>query len=305
MGFLRALLDFATPAELGRAGVLSMNHRNADLILPLNERRRYPRVDDKTRTKKICAERGIPTPEVFAVFERQGDLKGFPEVVVGRPDFVIKPAKGAGGRGILVVERHDGETFTRPDGEMLPLADVRYHMSTILSGLYSLGGRPDKVIIERRMICHPAFAEISYGGTPDIRVVLYRYEPALAMLRLPTRASRGRANLHQGAVGVGIDLGSGLTSGGVIGNETVSTHPDTGRSIEGFVIPGWTRIVGVARDLARSLELGYTGIDFVVDAARGPVVLEANARPGLAIQIANRRGLVDRLREMDGQESKA
>src|SRR5207244_8889482 len=42
-------------------------------------------------------------------------------------------------------------------------------------------------------------------GIPDVRVVLYRDEPAMAMLRLPTRASNGRANLHQGGIGAGID----------------------------------------------------------------------------------------------------
>jgi len=39
----------------------------------------------------------------------------------------------------------------------------------------------------------------------------------------------------------------------------------------------------------------------VLDAALGPVVLEANARPGLAIQIANRCGLLPRLKLIDAQ----
>lgn len=41
--------------------------------------------------------------------------------------------------------------------------------------------------------------------------------------------------------------------------------------------------------------LGYLGADFVLDKERGPVLLELNARPGLAIQIANRSGLRRRL----------
>jgi hypothetical protein len=49
---------------------------------------------------------------------------------------------------------------------------------------------------------------------------------------------------------------------------------------------------------ARSYELtglGYQGIDIVLDRDKGPLLLELNARPGLAIQIANQAGLGPRL----------
>lgn len=52
-------------------------------------------------------------------------------------------------------------------------------------------------------------------------------------------------------------------------------------------------------NLADGLGMGYLGIDFVLDASLGPVVLEANARPGLAIQVANRQGLLPRLEFID------
>ena len=37
----------------------------------------------------------------------------------------------------------------------------------------------------------------------------------------------------------------------------------------------------------------------MLDENRGPMMLEVNARPGLAIQIANGRGLKNRLKEID------
>ena len=46
-------------------------------------------------------------------------------------------------------------------------------------------------------------------------------------------------------------------------------------------------------------ELGYVGADIVVDARRGPVILELNARPGLAVQLANRAGLIPRLEAVE------
>jgi len=292
---------WAWPAELRARGILGINRRNADFVLPHNPRSHYPRVDDKLLSKKFCEERGIPVPETYAIIERQGDIRGFPDCVRERPQFVIKPASGSGGRGIIVVAEHDGETFRTPGGAALELAEVRYHLSTVVSGLFSLGGQHDRVIIEQRIIRHAAFERIAVGGTPDIRVILYRSVPVMAMVRLPTAASRGRANLHQGAVAAAVNLRTGETFGGVCKDHVVSKHPDTGATIEGLRIPFWDQLLDAAQKLADALEMGYVGVDFVLDASIGPVVLEANARPGLAIQVANRCGLAHRLDFLDAQ----
>jgi hypothetical protein len=45
--------------------------------------------------------------------------------------------------------------------------------------------------------------------------------------------------------------------------------------------------------------LRYIGVDIVIDAEQGPIILEANARPGLSIQLANRRGLWPGLQLID------
>lgn len=296
---------WAWPAELRARGVLGINRRNADFVLPANPRSHYPRVDDKLLSKKFCEARGIPVPETYAIIEQQGDIRGFPDCVRGRPQFVIKPASGSGGRGIIVVAEHNGETFRTPGGAEFELAEVRYHLSTVISGLYSLGGQQDRAIIEQRIIRHAAFERIAVGGTPDIRVVLYRCVPVMAMVRLPTRASRGRANLHQGAVAAAVDLRTGETFGGVCKDRVISEHPDTGATIDGLRIPFWEQLLDAAQKLAEALEMGYVGVDFVLDATIGPVVLEANARPGLAIQVANRCGLAHRLEYLDAQPSEA
>jgi alpha-L-glutamate ligase-like protein len=282
-------------------GILGINRRNLDYVMAANPRAYYPRVDDKVRTKQICEQYGIPVPETYAVIERSGDVRRFMELVGARQEFVIKPAEGAEGRGIVVIVKHDGEHFTTAGGETIERADLCYHLSAILAGLYSLGGQTDRAIIEQRILRHPAFENIAVGGTPDIRIVLYRNVPVMAMVRLPTRASRGRANLHQGAVAAAIRLDTGITFGGVCQQRAVSVHPDSGAAIEGVVIPAWHSLLGAAIRLAEGLEMGYIGVDFVLDAALGPVVLEANARPGLAIQIANRCGLLPRLQWIDAQ----
>jgi alpha-L-glutamate ligase-like protein len=290
---------WAWPSELKLAGIVGINRRNGGYILPQNRRAYYPRVDQKHLTKGICKLAGIPVPETYALIERYGDVRSFLELSGKRPEFVIKPAAGGAGRGIIVVAQHDGWEFCTSSGQRFTLAELRYHISAILSGLYSLKGQSDLTIIEQRIVCHEAFAKVSEGGTPDIRVVLYRCVPVMAMVRLPTRASRGKANLHQGAAGAGIDLRTGTTFGGVCNDRTISTHPDTGHSIAGVQIPFWRPLLQAAMKLAEGLELGYVGVDFVVDANLGPVVLEANARPGLNIQVANRCGLSPRLEYLD------
>jgi alpha-L-glutamate ligase-like protein len=250
-------------------------------------------------TKQLCEAHGIPVPQTYAVIERQGDLRKFPQLIGGHPQFVIKPCKGAEGRGIVVVAGHDRDQFTTAGGETWTLPDLRYHLETLLAGLWSLAGQPDRVLVEQRIIRHPVFEPIAVGGTPDIRIVLYRGVPVMAMVRLPTHASRGRANLHQGAVAAGIDLRTGETFGGVCQNRVIAHHPDTHAPIAGVIVPHWPELLAAAMKLAEALELAYLGVDFVLDADRGPVVLEANARPGLAIQIANRCGLLPRLRQVE------
>jgi predicted ATP-grasp superfamily ATP-dependent carboligase len=70
-----------------------------------------------------------------------------------------------------------------------------------------------------------------------------------------------------------------------------ATHPDLGRSVVGVTVPRWDEILDIAARCYDAVPLGYLGVDVVLDAADGPLVLELNARPGLTIQLANGRGL--------------
>src|SRR4051812_40474289 len=296
---------FAWPDELTAAGVLGINQRNMAFVQATNPRALYPRVDDKTLTKQICHEHGIPVPETYAVIWGGGDVRRFRELIAGRDEFVIKPASGAAGRGIIVIARRNGQDFETASGRKMTEGELQYHLATVLSGLYSLGGQIDSAIIEQRIIMPPVMRGIAVGGTPDIRIILYRNVPVMAMVRLPTAASDGRANLHQGAAAAAIHLVTGQTYGGVCGGRTITNHPDTGEPIAGVTIPGWQNLLAAAMKLSDALELGYIGVDFVIDARIGAVVLEANARPGLAIQVAHRTGLLPRLQLIDSLLSNA
>jgi alpha-L-glutamate ligase-like protein len=288
--------------RLKELGVMGMNRRNAAYILDHNPRERYPVVDDKLRMRDLCEHIGVPTPAIYQVVRSYSDLRHLPDWLADRSDFVLKPNHGSGGRGILVVTGREGADFVRHNGQRLPFEQLRQHISDTLSGLFSLGGRPDEVLVQQRVQLHPTFEPLSYKGIPDLRVIVYRGEPAMAMLRLPTRESGGRANLHQGGIGVGVDLASGRTNHAVQHGHPVDRHPDTEAGLVGVSVPSWNQVLTMSRRVASAVGLGYLGVDIVLDAKHGPMLLEANARPGLAIQVANNQGLLGKLVEIDGKQ---
>jgi len=177
-------------------------------------------------------------------------------------------------------------------------------MENTLGGQFSLGGQPDQVLVEYRVKFDPVFDKVSYLGVPDVRIIVFKGVPVMAMIRLPTRSSDGKANLHMGGVGVGIDLRTGVTTNAVVGTSPVIEHPDTGASVVGLNIPHWATMLEIASRCYEITGLGYLGVDLVLDAALGPLILEMNARPGLNIQIANARGLLPRLTYLESLELK-
>jgi alpha-L-glutamate ligase-like protein len=285
------------------AGVLGLNRRNGDYILKYNHRRFYPLVDDKILCKIRLQEQGLAVPDLISVVRSMSQVSRLDRWLGDNTEFVIKPANGSGGSGILVITDRKADYFVDSDGHLVQSADLEHHITNVIGGLYSLGGQPDAAMIESLVHFDPAFSQLTYHGVPDIRVIVYRGYPVMAMTRLPTRQSHGKANLHQGAIGIGIDLGSGVTVGGVWGNSPVSVHPDTGFEVEGFQIPYWGQIVSMAARCYEAVELGYLGVDIVLDRDLGPLILELNARPGLNIQLANRRGLAPRLDRVDALET--
>lgn len=276
-------------------GLVGINKRNAGYTLAYNPRKLYPLVDNKLITKELAIKSNLDVPDLYGTIESPGQLKQLEAMLEPYSDFVIKPAQGSGGDGILVVaDRFDCDWQT-VSGRLLSLDDIKQHITDILSGVFSLGGMTDKAMIEYRVNFDPVFSAISFQGVPDVRIIVFEGVPVMGMVRLPTRCSQGKANLHQGAIGVGIDLRTGKTLTGVQSSKIIDTHPDTRNSIVGVQIPQWDKLLKIATGCYELSGLGYLGVDLVLDKDKGPLILELNARPGLAIQIANRVGLEGRL----------
>ncbi len=281
--------------RLREQGIVGMNQRNADYVMTYNPRRFYPMVDNKLNTKRLALKAGIAVPELYGVFEMVHDLRNLTNILAPYKSFVIKPAHGSGGNGILVINKTKSGRYRKTSGQLLTGQDIAYYVSNILGGEHSLGGMPDVAMVEYQVKFDPLFEAISYQGVPDIRVIVFQGIPVMAMIRLPTRLSDGKANLHQGAVGAGVDIATGRVSAATYRESLIDEHPDTGNQISGLVIPNWDEILQLAAGCADMVGLGYLGVDIVFDRDLGPLVLELNARPGLAIQLANSCGLLKRL----------
>lgn len=294
---------FALAKKLNEQGVLGLNHRNVAYTLWHNPRHLYPLVDDKLTTKRLAQQAGMAVPELYGVIEIEQQIRDLPKILHPYQDFVLKPAQGSGGDGIVVITGRRKDRYRKVNGQFITQEDLDHHVSNILSGLYSLGGHPDKALIEYCVKFNPVFEEISFQGVPDIRIIVFLGVPVMAMVRLPTRMSDGKANLHQGAIGAGIDIGTGRTLSAVWKNEIVTEHPDTENPVTGVQIPDWEVLMHQAARSCDLTGLGYQGVDLVLDRMRGPLILELNARPGLNIQIANRAGLLPRLKLVEQERS--
>lgn len=289
--------------------ILGLNARNHRFTSQYNRGKAKRIANSKLLTKSALRKVKLPVPRVYGVFRSEAEIERF---VYSKLDdsFVIKPNRGLGGEGIVVVQRR-GEaenTWVTSRGEEIGIRDITLHLQDTLAGRFSMNNFPDIAYIEERVRIHPVFERLAYHGTPDIRVIVFNRIPVMAMLRIPSKDSGGRANLHQGAVGVGLDLATGITTRGVYNNNEVVFMPESRRKVVGIEIPVWDEILALAVSCQDATGIGYLGADIVLQPSIKhpgktlPKVLELNAQPGLKIQLANRAGLLRRLEQVEGME---
>lgn len=285
-------------------GILGNNARITDFILPHNKRKAYPYVDNKILTHELAIKNGISCPDLYFTLKSFGDMKQLHALFKSYSSAVIKPARGSQGNGILVLnEIHwdpnpEKTTFVTSRKSVSTFATIEYHISSILSGLYSLNGDVDQVLVQAKIDSIEELKRISYQGLPDIRVISFYGVPIMAMTRLPTKQSQGRGNLHQGAVGLGLKISDGSVTGAIQKNKLISKHPDFETSIFDLKIPNWREVLNLSTKCSDLVNIKYLGVDIVLDPDKGPMLLEMNARPGLSIQLANKAGLVPRLEKV-------
>lgn len=279
--------------------VLGMNARNFLYIRKYNKPSAKRIADDKLATKKLLLKNNIATTGLLATFSNRKDILKF-DWNLPKDGFVIKPARGYGGQGILLIKSWEQGKGISITGKTYTIKQIKSHLFDILDGAYSLQFLPDKVFIEEIIHSHPFFRRLAPIGLPDIRVVAFNNVPIMSYMRLPTKESEGKANQTSGALGIGIDLRTGITTYATIHKTKYITYlPGTKTKVRGIKIPEWDTVLMLAVTTQSIMKLGYAGIDIVFDAKRGPMILEVNARPGLSIQLANKASLRTRLERVE------
>jgi alpha-L-glutamate ligase-like protein len=258
----------------------------------------------KLRTKELLIKNDIPTAEIYHIFSSLEDIEEVQWGSIPTP-FVIKPASGSAGKGIvLIMKKEEKKNIWKDnDGNTYTKEDLNFHVGNILDGEYSTWGQNHKAIIEEMIASHPSLAKYAHKGTPDIRVIVFNSVPVMAMVRIPTKRSQGKANLDQGAIGAGIDMATGITTYAISGKSEKVTHFEgSKRKVNGILIPNWTRTLEVAVEASNAAGYVYMGADLFIHQEKGPMIVELNGYPGLSIQLANRDGLKRRLDRVEGLE---
>ena len=283
--------------------ILGINARNLEYIAPSNPANAIKIADQKLLAKKILKKAGVPVADTYAVIHTRREIRHFAWESLPK-SFVVKPNAGLGGSGIVIVfgkQKGSQGIWIQADHTPIRVPELEEHTFNILDGMYTLHNTPDIAFIEERVKIHPALKPYSYRGIPDIRIIVYNNVPVMAMLRLPTKESRGKANLALGGIGVGIDIASGFTTNAIIGKgKTIKTLPGERLLLSGVEIPFWSKILQIAVKCQQATGLKYLGVDVAIDKDSDPKVLEINARPGLSIQLANAATLRDRLNRIRG-----
>jgi len=304
--------------------ILGMNARNILFISKYNRSSGKRIANHKLLTKSRLQKKKLAIPKLYRVFRKKEEIDKFDFIKKLPESFVIKPDNSLGGEGIIVIRKrgkYAGEWITTT-GEKKTVADFKLLIREIIEGRFSMKNRPDIAFVEERIRVPKVFKKISWGGTPDIGVIVFNRVPVMAFLRLPTKESGGRANMFQGALACGIDIATGITTHAIKGTKSITFFPGTRRKLVGVKIPEWKKVLRLAVKCQMAVpKLGFMRVDIVLQPSKKsskkksssrrknkkklyPKVLELNNQVGLKIQVANQAGLRKRMERVEGLKVK-
>jgi alpha-L-glutamate ligase-like protein len=289
------LADKAVEGNFGD-DVLTMTVRNREFVGKYNPPGLLAMLT-KDAVKGLLLPLGVPMSATYLILRERSDLGKFKEWMKQHEVFALKPSSSYGGEGILLVTGRQGDLY-RTNMGLMTASQIETLAFSILEGQFH-GGEKDSAVVEELLVQNESLHDIVPLGLADIRVICLLGYPVMAMMRIPTKASGGKANIHLGAVAAGVRISTGLIFHSVWAGLPSPEHPDTGAPLLGRRIPLWDEILEVAAEAQQLTGIGYAGVDIALDSKRGPVVMEVNRRPGLEIQNANAAGLLRRLRMIE------
>lgn len=278
--------------------ILWQNARNLNYINEYNDKFAKKLADSKLKTKEFLSKKWVSVSESLYIIKNHKELDTIDFSSFEFP-FVVKPNAGYWGKGILIFERKDSHwNFVTNDHQSYTLSEFKTHIWDILDGFYSLSWTRDKVIFEKKIVLDHSIELLGKYGLPDIRVIVFNSIPVIAMLRVPTQNSKGKANLHAWACWVGIDIWSGKLTYITQFKKMIKSIPWIG-DVRNIELPKWEEILKLAVKVQQITNIWYVGCDIVLDENVGPLLLEMNVRPWLEVQVANKVPLLERLKKVE------
>jgi len=279
-------------------GLLGQNARNLKYIKWGNFLLSKKLADSKLGTKKFLANHKVAVPETLWIIKKHSELD-IEKIAAYEPPFVVKPNNGYGGKWILIIDTKAADgSFVTNSGDVYSPKKLIEHFTYILDGFFSLSGGRDRIIIEKKIILIKEIELLGKYWLPDIRVIAYNMVPVMAMIRIPTEESDGKANIHGWACAVGIDIGSWRLTYISSKWKIVKSIPGIW-DVRGIVIPEWDKILSLVVQVQQVTGIKFLWCDVVLDADAGPLLLEINVRPGLEIQNVNLAPLAARLDKVE------
>lgn len=276
------------------------------LVTALNSGRWSITAIDKLITHALLAQFGFPTPEIYGILHsirsfgavpcvrNREELRAFLYDGVNYP-FVSKPITGIYSHNVMVVNSLD------KDADTLRLSSrEEISVEKFVSDLIDVAGQG--YLFQQLMYPHPEIRTQCGDKLCTVRLLVNLHDDGPRIFRSLWKVATG-TNMADNYWRAGnllgiIDAESGRSDYFVRGSgsnrEQVTTHPDTGKVLSGFVIPYWSEAVEMCQRAATCFSgLRMQAWDMAI-CPTGPIPLEVNIVGGVDLsQQAHGAGIYD------------
>lgn len=239
-------------------------------------------LDDKELFFQHGRAHGLPVVPIVASFDPVGGERWYEDASLHGADLIVKPAHEQCGRGVT-------RWHWRAQTSAWSSGTTTLGWTALLEHCRSQG-RAQKCLLQRCIQDHPDLAPLAPRGLATLRVVTYRRlsgQAGLIMcaLRMPTDG-QPVDNFAAGGIAAAVDARGTLQAAVAKDPDRgpYHSHPDSGASIAGIVIPHFAEALELAQRAHAAFPWVPTvGWDVVIT-SDGPVLLEAN--PGWCFELA-------------------
>lgn len=196
-------------------------------------------------------------------FIHEHGIEKLKEFVEKHHEFIVKPVDGLGGSGVRKASID----------EYASIDELYNKIET------------NRTFLEEIVVQNEEWGKICPKSVNTIRAMTRIMNGKAELFYAAARIGNGKVimdNFHQGGVGVSIDMEKGTLVGNAVSKdlEEMEVHGATGIKFDGYKIPYWDEIKKMVCEAAEiNKEVRVVGWDVAI-AKDGPLLIEANRRPG-------------------------